>query len=87
MDVEHTDPEKDRFTELKRERIVLQQKTFTKWVNLLLEKKNKVVHNIFKDFSDGKLLIELLQCISGEKVATARKILKDNCFDHLKILY
>lgn len=60
--------ERDRISELKNERIALQKKTFTKWVNAFLEKSGHGVENIFRDFNDGRLLIKLLENISGEKI-------------------
>ena len=67
---EREDAQRDRITELKLERILLQRKTFTKWVNSFLEKSGVHINNIFTDFSDGKLLIKLLENISGRKIAT-----------------
>ena len=67
---EREDVQRDRITELKLERILLQRKTFTKWVNSFLEKSGVHINNIFTDFSDGKLLIKLLENISGRKIAT-----------------
>jgi len=62
------EPERDRITELKYERIYLQQKTFTKWMNAFLEKTGHSVENIFADLNDGSLLIQLLEAISSDKI-------------------
>eukprot|EP00794_Sanderia_malayensis_P017761 gene17761-19534_t len=59
--------ETQRIQELKNERINLQKKTFTKWMNTFL-KGEFFVNNIFEDLSDGRILIKLLEAISGEKV-------------------
>ena len=64
---------RDRITELKYERIHLQQKTFTKWMNAFLEKSNNPVTNIFEDLADGVSLLKLLEEITGEKIGNARK--------------
>ena len=73
---------RDRITELKYERIQLQQKTFTKWMNAFLEKSNNLVTNIFQDLADGVSLLKLLEEITGEKIGNARKkiIVILNCF-------
>ena len=77
MDIKELSSERDRISELKHERIVLQKKTFTKWVNSFLEKSGARIDDIFTDFSDGRLLIKLLENISGEKVAN---ICKSFCY-------
>jgi len=60
--------EKDRIRALKNERINSQKKTFTKWVNSFLDKNNNHVDDLFTDLCDGRLLICLLETISGEKL-------------------
>jgi spectrin beta len=60
--------ETGRIKELKTERLNIQQKTFTKWINSFLSKCNYEVVNIFTDLSDGRMLIRLLEIISGEKL-------------------
>ena len=69
-------PERDRITELKYERIHLQQKTFTKWMNAFLEKSGNSVSNIFEDLADGVSLLKLLEEITGEKIGNSRKFIK-----------
>lgn len=76
---------RDRITELKYERIQLQQKTFTKWMNAFLEKSNNSVTNIFEDLADGVSLLKLLEEITGEKIGNARKNL-NSIFLCLKII-
>ena len=65
------DTQRDRVAELKIERIKLQQKTFTKWMNAFLEKSGNGVENIFKDLADGVQLFKLLEEISGDKIGNA----------------
>ncbi|XP_068689103.1 spectrin beta chain-like isoform X1 [Montipora foliosa] len=60
--------EKDRIKALKNERINSQKKTFTKWVNSFLDKHNQHVDDLFTDLCDGRLLISLLEIISGENL-------------------
>ena len=65
--------DRDRITELKYERIHLQQKTFTKWMNAFLEKMGHSIVNIFSDLGDGSLLIHLLEAISGDKIGNSSR--------------
>ncbi|KAK2560477.1 Spectrin beta chain [Acropora cervicornis] len=60
--------EKDRIKALKTERINSQKKTFTKWVNSFLNKHNQHIDDLFTDLCDGRLLISLLEIISGENL-------------------
>lgn len=73
MDYPQETQERDRVSELKNERITLQKKTFTKWVNAFLETSGHSVSDIFTDLSDGKLLITLVENISGAKLGNACK--------------
>eukprot|EP00795_Rhopilema_esculentum_P013541 gene13541-4427_t len=59
--------ETERIQELKNERIYLQKKIFTKWMNTFLQDDLKV-DDLFQDLSDGRVLIRLLESISGERV-------------------
>jgi len=59
--------ESERIKELKNERISLQKKTFTKWINTFLQ-DNAKVNDLFQDLTDGRVLICLLESISEEKV-------------------
>ena len=61
-------PQSDRINKLKQERVALQTKTFTKWANVHLEKRNMKVEDLFRDFSDGRLLAELVECVGGQRV-------------------
>jgi actinin alpha len=45
---------------------MIQQKTFTGWVNSHIRKRNLVVKDITKDFQDGLKLIALLEIISDD---------------------
>ncbi|EDO49576.1 predicted protein [Nematostella vectensis] len=65
--------EKDRIKTLKNERIFSQKKTFTKWVNSFLDKSGLHVNDLFEDLADGKILISLLEIISGEKIGFAAR--------------
>ncbi|XP_022090941.1 spectrin beta chain, non-erythrocytic 5-like isoform X2 [Acanthaster planci] len=65
--------EKGRIQALQEERIKIQKKTFTKWVNSFLEKANLRVKDLFVDLQDGKVLLRLLEIISGEKLGRPNK--------------
>lgn len=59
---------KSRIEDLQRERLYIQKKTFTKWVNSFLVKARMEVVDLFTDLKDGKNLLKLLEIISGEKL-------------------
>jgi len=45
-----------------------QKKTFTRWVNYFLSERMLKINDLFTDFKDGKMLIHLLELISGKKL-------------------
>ncbi|XP_074761572.1 dystrophin isoform X6 [Athene noctua] len=52
------------------EREDVQKKTFTKWINAQFAKSGKrYVEDLFNDFRDGRRLLELLECLTGQKLA------------------
>lgn len=48
------------------EREVVQKKTFTKWVNSHLARVSCRISDLYKDLRDGRMLIKLLEVLSGE---------------------
>ncbi|XP_074649217.1 spectrin beta chain-like isoform X2 [Tubulanus polymorphus] len=60
--------EKGRIKVLQEERVRIQKKTFTKWMNSFLNKVGLNCNDLFTDLGDGKLLMKLLEIISGEKL-------------------
>ena len=46
----------------------IQTKTFTNWVNSHLVKRGKKIDDLLTDFSDGVMLLNLLESISGDSV-------------------
>lgn len=58
--------EKGHIKRLQEERVRIQKKTFTKWMNSHLSKVNMKVNDLFTDLADGKHLIKLMEIISGE---------------------
>ncbi|GFY64113.1 spectrin beta chain, non-erythrocytic 5, partial [Trichonephila inaurata madagascariensis] len=60
--------ETGRIKALQEERLHIQKKTFTKWMNSFLQKARMEVEDLFTDLADGKKLLKLLEIISGEKL-------------------
>lgn len=50
------------------ERENVQKKTFTKWVNSHLLRVNCKILDLYMDMRDGKMLIRLLEVLSGERL-------------------
>ncbi|XP_055956724.1 spectrin beta chain, non-erythrocytic 2 isoform X1 [Patella vulgata] len=65
--------EKGRIKVLQDERVYIQKKTFTKWANAFLEKARMEIKDLFTDLSDGKMLMKLLEIISGENLGKPNK--------------
>ncbi|CAG9824099.1 unnamed protein product [Phaedon cochleariae] len=61
--------EQGRIRVLQEERLHIQKKTFTKWMNSFLQKVRMEVEDLFVDLADGKKLLKLLEIISNEKLA------------------
>ncbi|XP_065483097.1 dystrophin isoform X10 [Caloenas nicobarica] len=52
------------------EREDVQKKTFTKWINAQFSKfGRRYIEDLFNDFRDGRRLLELLECLTGQKLA------------------
>ncbi|XP_021263836.1 dystrophin isoform X10 [Numida meleagris] len=52
------------------EREDVQKKTFTKWINAQFAKcGRRCIEDLFSDFRDGRKLLELLECLTGQKIA------------------
>ncbi|OZC09778.1 hypothetical protein X798_03181 [Onchocerca flexuosa] len=60
--------ERSRIKALADERENVQKKTFTKWVNSHLLPINCKIHDLYMDMRDGKMLIRLLEVLSGERL-------------------
>lgn len=50
------------------EREAVQKKTFTKWVNSHLSRVSCRITDLYMDLRDGRMLIKLLEVLSGEKL-------------------
>uniref|UniRef100_A0A1B0BD64 Calponin-homology (CH) domain-containing protein n=1 Tax=Glossina palpalis gambiensis TaxID=67801 RepID=A0A1B0BD64_9MUSC len=60
--------ENERIKTLQEERLHIQKKTFTKWMNSFLVKAKMEVEDLFTDLADGIKLLKLLEIISSEKL-------------------
>ncbi|KAI1431931.1 calponin homology domain-containing protein [Xylaria sp. CBS 124048] len=67
--------------------IIVQQKTFTKWLNTKIEPRGVKVKDLVVDLSDGILLIHLLECLSCESLGryAARPKLRVQKFENANI--
>ena len=57
-----------RFVLPSDEREAVQKKTFTKWVNLILSRVGCRISDLYLDLRDGRMLIKLLEVLSGERL-------------------
>uniref|UniRef100_W5M2Y8 Calponin-homology (CH) domain-containing protein n=1 Tax=Lepisosteus oculatus TaxID=7918 RepID=W5M2Y8_LEPOC len=60
-----------RFKQLQDEREAVQKKTFTKWVNSHLARVTCRIGDLYTDLRDGRMLIRLLEVLSGEQLVSA----------------
>lgn len=52
------------------EREAVQKKTFTKWVNSILSRVGCRISDLYLDLRDGRMLIKLLEVLSGERLVS-----------------
>ncbi|XP_039594856.1 spectrin beta chain, non-erythrocytic 1 isoform X2 [Polypterus senegalus] len=62
-----------RFKQLQDEREAVQKKTFTKWVNSHLARVSCRISDLYMDLRDGRMLIKLLEVLSGERLPKPTK--------------
>ncbi|XP_048842774.1 spectrin beta chain, non-erythrocytic 1-like isoform X2 [Brienomyrus brachyistius] len=62
-----------RFKQLQDEREAVQKKTFTKWVNSHLGRVSCRITDLYMDLRDGRMLIKLLEVLSGERLPKPTK--------------
>ncbi|XP_066575019.1 spectrin family protein isoform X2 [Amia ocellicauda] len=62
-----------RFKQLQDEREAVQKKTFTKWVNSHLARVTCRIGDLYADLRDGRMLIRLLEVLSGEQLPKPTK--------------
>ncbi|XP_054653191.1 spectrin beta chain, erythrocytic isoform X2 [Dunckerocampus dactyliophorus] len=65
--------ERSRIKALADEREAVQMKTFTKWVNSILSRVTCRISNLYLDLCDGRMLIKLLEVLSGEDLPKPTK--------------
>ncbi|XP_071238827.1 spectrin beta chain, erythrocytic-like isoform X1 [Salvelinus alpinus] len=65
--------ERSRIKALADEREAVQKKTFTKWVNSILSRVSCRISDLYLDLRDGRMLIKLLELLSGEKLPKPTK--------------
>ncbi|RWS10326.1 spectrin beta chain-like protein [Dinothrombium tinctorium] len=65
--------ERSRIRALADERESVQKKTFTKWVNSHLVRANCRITDLYTDLRDGKMLLKLLEILSGERLPKPTK--------------
>ncbi|XP_061626995.1 spectrin beta chain, non-erythrocytic 1-like isoform X2 [Phyllopteryx taeniolatus] len=65
--------ERSRIKALADERETVQKKTFTKWVNSHLSRVSCRISDLYTDLRDGRMLIRLLEVLSGEKLPKPTK--------------
>nr|XP_032818474.1 spectrin beta chain, non-erythrocytic 1-like isoform X1 [Petromyzon marinus] len=65
--------ERSRIKALADEREEVQKKTFTKWVNSHLSRVSCRIGDLYADLRDGRMLIKLLEVLSGERLPKPTK--------------
>ncbi|XP_076464437.1 spectrin beta chain-like isoform X2 [Babylonia areolata] len=65
--------ERSRIKALADERELVQKKTFQKWVNSHLIRVNCKISDLYVDLRDGKMLMRLLEVLSGERLPRPTK--------------
>ncbi|XP_052001411.1 spectrin beta chain, erythrocytic-like isoform X2 [Xyrauchen texanus] len=65
--------ERSRIKALADEREAVQKKTFTKWVNSILARVSCRITDLYLDLRDGRMLIKLLEVLSGESLPKPTK--------------
>uniref|UniRef100_A0A3P8TC17 Spectrin beta chain, non-erythrocytic 1 n=1 Tax=Amphiprion percula TaxID=161767 RepID=A0A3P8TC17_AMPPE len=65
--------ERSRIKALADEREAVQKKTFTKWVNSHLYRVSCRITDLYMDLRDGRMLIKLLEVLSGERLPKPTK--------------
>lgn len=69
------------------EREAVQKKTFTKWVNSHLSRVSCRITDLYMDLRDGRMLIKLLEVLSGERLVGWAFILKESPFSETKSFF
>ncbi|CAF0773539.1 unnamed protein product [Adineta ricciae] len=76
--------ERTRIQVLADERGHVQKKTFTKWVNSHLSRVGCRITDLYTDLGDGRMLIRLLEILSGERLPKAtRGKMRIHCLENV----
>jgi len=76
--------ERTRIQVLADERGHVQKKTFTKWVNSHLSRVGCRITDLYTDLADGRMLIRLLEILSGERLPKAtRGKMRIHCLENV----
>ncbi|CAF1686682.1 unnamed protein product, partial [Adineta ricciae] len=76
--------ERTRIQVLADERGHVQKKTFTKWVNSHLTRVGCRINDLYTDLGDGRMLIRLLEILSGERLPKAtRGKMRIHCLENV----
>lgn len=67
------------------ERDAIQEKTFAKWINKYLNRRGERIQNLFQDLRDGRMLISLLEMLSGQNLPRERGRMRVHKLQNIQI--
>ena len=69
------------------EREIVQRKTFTKWVNSHLARVGCRINEMYVDLRDGKMLLKLLEVLSGERLVSLESGRSQSCISQQTLIF